>query len=207
MTNLPKQIDDAESAPQRTFQNSQQQSLDETHKAQQFPPESLREENRFQIVGFQGISKKMENDMSALTRKCNTVKLDSTAAWTASLQANVEKMQHEIQQKTVDNQLKTAEEERIAFRKDSDDPMRYLEVECDSCLQQTAEMRADLVKAVRKEREDNSVDNSEHQSEVSRMLRQWQFSKKSGGLSSHISNTPTSSSSENYVNAFFGKTK
>jgi len=192
--------------------------------------------------------KKMENDISALTRKCDTLKfdlaqeyktncsqLDRTAterytAWTTSIaqqinnlasstQTTVEKMQQEVRQKTEElrecladernNHLKTAEEDRIAFKKAHDDHMRCLEVERDTRLRQTTEMRADLIKAVTKEREDRIMGISEHCSEVSRVVREWQSFKNSGGLSSRLSicNTPTGSSSENYINAFFGKIK
>jgi len=169
---LRRKIEDTESAPQRTFQNGQQQALDEAHKAQQHLPHSLKEETRLQVVGFEKIPRKMENDMSELTRKCDTLKLGSTKEFDASC-SQVDHIRSIVQQT--------------------------------NNLSSTPEMCADLVRAVRKEREDRNVDNSEHCSEVSRVLREWQ-SKKSGGLSSRITNTPPGSSSENYVNTLFGKT-
>jgi len=136
---------------------------------------------------------------------------------TSSTQTNVEKMQQELKQKTEElrnfvaeernNQLKMAEEDRISFRKAHDDHMRCLEVERDTRLRQTTEMRADFIKAVTKEREDRITGNSEHCSEVSKVVREWQSFKNSGGLSSRMCNTTIGSSNEIYMDAVFTKTK
>merc|ERR1719502_1160210 len=209
---------------------------------------NLKEETWLRFVNLQETSGKVENDISAMSRKCDALKselskelkincsqLERTTSerystWTdsverqmsnvtSSTQAALDTMRQELQQRTEElrngsmegrnSQLKIGEEERLAFRKAHEDNMRWLEAERDTRLRQTTELRADFVKAVTKEREDRIKDISEHRSEISRVVREWQAFKNSGGLSANRScaSTPTGSSSQNHLSLCFDKTQ
>merc|ERR1712137_469289 len=63
---------------------------------------------------------------------------------------------------------KCMEEERASFKKSHDEHMRCVEVERDARIRQTAELRAEFVKLITKEREDRTIDASVRRSEVDR---------------------------------------
>eukprot|EP00811_Abedinium_folium_P005869 NODE_153_length_3504_cov_10.813444.p1 GENE.NODE_153_length_3504_cov_10.813444~~NODE_153_length_3504_cov_10.813444.p1 ORF type:complete len:911 (-),score=288.87 NODE_153_length_3504_cov_10.813444:627-3359(-) len=89
------------------------------------------------------------------------------------------------------NQLKTLEEsikeqcffvvrdkcaeDRIVLRKAHEEQLRCLEVERDARLRQATELRADMVKAITKEREERIVDNAEQRTEITKVMREWHF--------------------------------
>merc|ERR1712137_400358 len=68
-------------------------------------------------------------------------------------------------------------EERANFRKSFQQHLRSLEVERDARLKLATDMRADLVKAIAKEREERLEDNSLHRSEMTQALREWKLLK------------------------------
>merc|ERR1712137_823580 len=77
-------------------------------------------------------------------------------------------------------------EERANARKLFQQHLRSLELERDARLKLATDMRADLVKAIAKEREERLEDNSLHRSEMTQALREWKLLKSNGGTSTAV---------------------
>jgi len=112
---------------------------------------------------------------------------------TSLMQTSLERVQQDLHRKLEElrcdfheersHQSKMKEEERTVLRKLIEEHSSSLEIERETRLRQTTELRVDFVKALTKEREARIMDHSEQHSEVSRLVREWQIFKKSGGLS------------------------
>merc|ERR1712137_948339 len=76
LANLRQKIEDTEGTLERSFQNDQQHAAGEIRKEHQKLVNSLKEETRLRSLSLQEICKKVENDISALSEKCDTLKLD-----------------------------------------------------------------------------------------------------------------------------------
>merc|ERR1712137_1459790 len=72
-------------------------------------------------------------------------------------------------------------EEREINRKIQDEQMRLLEVERDTRLRQSTELRGELMKAVSKEREERMLERSEQRTEITKVMREWHLAKGSAG--------------------------
>merc|ERR1712137_127175 len=83
-------------------------------------------------------------------------------------------------------------EEREINRKIQDEQMRLLEVERDTRLRQSTELRGELMKAVSKEREERMLERFEQRTEITKVMREWHLAKGSAGSGPlpSLSNTP-----------------
>jgi len=138
-----------------------------------------------------------QNELERSVSECRKIvatsvpqqKVDDLAA---TMLMDREKVQHEFQQVMQElrkdfiedrNHLsKMIDEEKAASKKMIEDLLHSLHDEHEDRSRQNAEIRADFVKAITKEREDRIVDGAGQHVEVSKALREWQHLKSAGGL-------------------------
>merc|ERR1712137_51797 len=141
--------------------------------------------------------KSAQNELERSVSECRKIAATSVQEQrvndlAAMMVVDREKLQHELQEVMQDlrkdfiedrNHLsKMIDEEKTASKKMIEDLLHSLHDEHEDRSRQNAEIRADFVKAITKEREDRIVDGAGQHVEVSKALREWQHLKSAGGL-------------------------